>query len=147
MSHAKAEIPSAHSGQWLSSYPHHHPPTSLTCLEWVQMCDPHTLPLLSPYLSHRAQQELAHSFKSCWPKCHHTQSHRLGDATAKCRTFNTQDDLMGCHLTTGTVISAVILQHTTEEATNHFPDILTQGKKTMLGKGKCGFMNISDEEN
>lgn len=51
--------------------------TSLTCLEWVQMCDPQTLPLWSPYWTHRAQQRLADSLKSSWPKCHCTQSHHL----------------------------------------------------------------------
>lgn len=72
--------PSAYPGQCP------HPPhtwfsflllTSLTCLEWVQMCDPQTLQLGSPYWTHRAQQRLARSLKSSWPKCHRTQSDHL----------------------------------------------------------------------
>lgn len=98
--------PSAHAGQWLPRCFCSSPPlsrsvsllplTSLTCLEWVQMCDPQTLPLRSPYWTQRAQQRLTHRLKSSWPKCHCTMSHHLQaivwgwqrGATAKRRTFN-----------------------------------------------------------
>lgn len=82
--------------------------TSLTRLEWVQMCDPQTLPLWSPYWSHRAQQRLAHSSEELLAKVS-PHSHIICRAIVRWvievlqlnagRHFITQSDLMGCNLT------------------------------------------------
>ncbi|CAB1417201.1 unnamed protein product [Pleuronectes platessa] len=86
----------------------------LTSLEWVQMCEPQTLPLWSPYWTHRAQHRLADSLKSSWPK-EHTQSHhfagdcvkeleRLGKQLSRCFYGDTKNiklprsPLQGHHL-------------------------------------------------
>lgn len=82
--------------------------TSLTRLEWVQMCDPQTLPLWSPYWSHRAQQRLAHSSEELLAEVS-PHSHIICRAIVRWvievlqlnagRHFITQSDLMGCNLT------------------------------------------------
>lgn len=99
--------PSAHPGQWLSRHipPPLLLPTSLTGLEWVQMCDGQTLPLWSPYWSHGAQQRLAHSLRAPGQSvtahshiiCRRLCEDDRGD-TVKRRIFITRSNLMGYNL-------------------------------------------------
>lgn len=53
-------------------------PASLA-LSGYRCVNPQTLPLWSPYWTHRAQQRLAHSLESSWPKRSCTHSYHLLD--------------------------------------------------------------------